>query len=122
KTKTGARLVRGEIRLKNVLTVLQWHSGSVVAYLQNRAGAIAPLGADLDMAVHIDGLDRVKNQIEQSLPQQLFISFNHKRVHQHLEGEILLLNVVSQGPHYFACDRAQRHRSTTHLSRPGILD
>src|SRR5262245_41172947 len=76
----GAFLVSREIRLKNLQALLRGHARAVVANLQNRFLRVALPCRHLDIATAIHRLNRVEQQIEQRLAQELFVRFDDRKI------------------------------------------
>src|SRR6266852_1011207 len=115
-------LVRGDVGLEDLVTLADGNAGPVIEHVERRFGAIAPLRGDLDFTVRIDRLDRVKEQIKEGLPEQLFIGLNAQFIAQHLEANTLLLDITAQRPHHFPDDRTERHGRPPDFPRLGIID
>src|SRR3569832_2036312 len=74
--ESSSLLVRGEVGLKNFLTLFGWHAGAVVANFENRAASVFAIPCDFDFAATIGGLDGIEKQVEKALAKQLFVGLD----------------------------------------------
>src|ERR1051325_5358278 len=87
--EAGAFVVCGEIRLEDVRAMMRRNAGAVVAHFEDGLVGALPGGGDADFAVLIDGLDGVEQQVEERLPEQLFVGFNGELLIRDLEADAL---------------------------------
>src|ERR1035441_4575040 len=95
--QTGALLLGCEVRLEDFSAAVGGNPGAVVADLEQGFGGIALLGNDLDFPAAIDGLDGVEHQIEERLPERLFVRLDAELFALDLKADLLLLQVVQIG-------------------------
>src|SRR2546430_10970671 len=118
----GAFLVRGEIRFKDFGPMLRRNTRAVVTNLQEDPLRILFPRRHFDVPAPLHCLNSVDQEIEQRLPEQLFIRFDHRQRFRHLQPNALFLQIVAQGSNHLANDQTQRDRRATDFTWPGAID
>ena len=99
--EAGAFLMRREIRLENFPLVFGRDAGAVVADFQRAFRRARALGDKLDLAAAVRRLDGVEQQIEEDLPQQLFVGLDRQRFAAVLDALFFFAQVKIHGAHNF---------------------
>src|SRR6266849_4729474 len=68
--------VSGEIGLEDFGALMVGNAGTIVAHFQESFGSVLLAGSNLNFSLLISGLDGVDQEIEERLPEQLFIGLD----------------------------------------------
>src|ERR1019366_981244 len=120
--QTRALLLGGEVRLEYFSAAIGGNARAVVTDFEHGFGGIAFLGDDLDFAIAIGGLDGIEQQIEKRLPEQLLVGLDAELFALDFQADLLLLQVVVQGPDDFIDHRAKRKLGAADFARAGVID
>jgi hypothetical protein len=96
KAEAGARFLRRKIGFENFGAIIGWDARTIIADFEHGFGSAALLGKDLDVACAVDGLDRIQQQIEQGLAEELFVGLNAELLTLNLEVDLLFFQIVVQ--------------------------
>src|SRR5262245_54265170 len=94
-----------------------WDARTVVTNFQGGFRGTLPVDDDVNFPVRLDRLNGVEQQVEQRLPEQLFVRFDSQAVVNDLELDVLVLHVVVQRAYDIANERADGNGRAAHLSR-----
>ena len=74
--EAGSGWLSGEVGFENLDALRRGNAGAIVANLEEGFGGAETVGDDLDLAVWLDGLDGVEQEVEEGLAEQLFVGFD----------------------------------------------
>src|SRR5665213_4250937 len=120
--EAGAFLVCGEIGLENLRAVFGRDALAVVANFQDRFRGAGAAHLNFYLSARADGLNGVDEQIEQHLPQKLFVGLDGERIAAGLHAELLFLDVKVQRADDFAEGGGERDFGAADFARAGIVD
>src|SRR2546430_8422994 len=115
--QSGSLLVRGEIGFENLQPLFLRHARTIIANLKDDPLGILFPRCNLDIAAPFHRLNGVDQEIEQRLPEQWFIRFDHRQRFRHLQPNALFLQIVAQGSNHLANDQTQGDCRTSDLTR-----
>src|SRR5262249_18739864 len=88
KAQASPGLLSGEIGFEDFGTTIGRNSGTVVANFEQPFVSTALLGKDLNFPCAVDGLNRIQEQIEKGLTQELFIGLNAELLALNLQADM----------------------------------
>src|ERR1051325_10075112 len=122
KAESSPLLVGGKVRLENFLPMLGSDAGTIVANFDHRSTSVFAIPGNLDLTSAIGCLHRIQQQIEQALPQQLFVSLYRWKFFLHAQPQHFFLKIELQRAAHFADDFSEGNDRGPHFARTRIVD